>query len=116
MGDRRWSWGGAGGALGANGWVGRRLGAAFTIHPTMTAIPASIERVTLRHAQGHPEQDRRVTDDELVERARAGNTAASGELVERHRGAVYRAALVALGNEGDAEDIAQDALVLAFQR
>jgi RNA polymerase sigma-70 factor, ECF subfamily len=58
----------------------------------------------------------RVTDGELVERVRAGNTAAFGELVERHRGAVYRAALAALGNTADAEDVAQEALVLAFRR
>lgn len=59
---------------------------------------------------------RRMTDGELVEQVRAGDTAAFGELVERHRGAVYRAALAALGNDADAEDIAQDALVLAFRR
>ncbi|HEV3215533.1 MAG TPA: sigma-70 family RNA polymerase sigma factor [Vicinamibacterales bacterium] len=57
-----------------------------------------------------------MTDGELVERVRAGNTAAFGELVERHRGAVYRAALAALRNTADAEDVAQDALVLAFRK
>jgi RNA polymerase sigma-70 factor (ECF subfamily) len=49
----------------------------------------------------------RVTDGELVEQVRAGDTAAFGELVERHRGAVYRAAFAALGNDADAEDIAR---------
>jgi len=58
----------------------------------------------------------RVTDGELVEQVRAGDTVAFGELVERYRGAVYRAALAVLGNEADAEDIAQEALVLAFRR
>jgi RNA polymerase sigma-70 factor (ECF subfamily) len=57
-----------------------------------------------------------MTDGEFVERVRSGNAAAFGELVERHRGAVYRAALAALGNEADAEDVAQEALVLAFRR
>jgi RNA polymerase sigma-70 factor (ECF subfamily) len=57
-----------------------------------------------------------VTDGELVERVRSGNTAAFGELVDRHRGAVFRAAFAALGNEADAEDVAQEALVLAFRR
>jgi RNA polymerase sigma-70 factor (ECF subfamily) len=71
---------------------------------------ASIARVPL------PDLDREVTDDELVELVRRGDTAAFGELVERHRGAVYRAALAALGNDADAEDIAQEALVLAFRR
>lgn len=86
----------------------------------MRALQASIERVALRHldpdAQGLPEQSRRMHDGELVEQALAGNQAAFGDLVERHRGAVFRAALAALGNEADAEDIAQEALVLAYKR
>ncbi|HKY22141.1 MAG TPA: RNA polymerase sigma factor [Vicinamibacterales bacterium] len=57
-----------------------------------------------------------VTDGELVEQVRGGNSAAFGELVERHQGAVYRAALAALGNTADAEDVAQEALVLAYRR
>jgi RNA polymerase sigma-70 factor, ECF subfamily len=57
-----------------------------------------------------------MTDGELVDQVRAGDAAAFGELVERHRGAVYRAALAALGNEADAEDTAQEALVLAYRR
>jgi RNA polymerase sigma-70 factor (ECF subfamily) len=76
----------------------------------MPAVTASIARVPLR------DLDREVTDEELVELVRRGDTAAFGDLVDRHRGAVYRAALAALGNEADAEDIAQEALVLAFRR
>ena len=57
-----------------------------------------------------------MTDGELIERVRSGNIAAFGELVDRHRGAVFRAALAALGNDADAEDVAQEALVLAFRR
>jgi RNA polymerase sigma-70 factor (ECF subfamily) len=57
-----------------------------------------------------------VTDGELVEQVRSGNSAAFGELVERHQGAVYRAALAALGTTADAEDVAQEALVLAYRR
>src|SRR5213079_1677546 len=38
------------------------------------------------------------------------------ELVERHRTAVYRAALAALGSHADAEDAAQDAFLMAFRR
>ena len=56
-----------------------------------------------------------MDDGELVEQVRAGAQAAFGELVERHRGAVFRAALAALGNEADAEDIAQEALILAYK-
>ena len=50
-----------------------------------------------------------VTDGELVEQVRAGDTAAFGELVERHQASVYRAALAVLGNGCDAEDVAQEA-------
>jgi RNA polymerase sigma-70 factor (ECF subfamily) len=79
-------------------------------YPTMPAVAASIARVPLSHL------DTEVTDGQLVELVRRGDTAAFGELVARHRGAVYRAALAALGNDADAEDIAQEALVLAFRR
>src|SRR5262249_43484740 len=58
----------------------------------------------------------RVTDADLVARARQGDAAAFGELVDRHRIAVYRAAMAALGSHADAEDAAQDAFVLAFRR
>ena len=57
-----------------------------------------------------------VSDVDLVARARQGDPAAFGELVERHRAAVYRAALAALGSHADAEDAAQDAFLLAFRR
>jgi len=57
-----------------------------------------------------------VSDVDLVARARQGDPAAFGELVERHRAAVFRAALAALGSHADAEDAAQDAFLLAFRR
>ena len=57
-----------------------------------------------------------MSDVDLVARARQGDPAAFGELVERHRAAVYRAALAALGSHADAEDAAQDAFLLAFRR
>ncbi len=58
----------------------------------------------------------RVSDVDLVTRARQGDPAAFGELVDRHRTAVYRAALAALGSHADAEDAAQDAFLLAYRR
>jgi RNA polymerase sigma-70 factor (ECF subfamily) len=58
----------------------------------------------------------RVTDVDLVARARRGDPAAFGELVDRHRAAVYRAALAALRSPADAEDAAQEAFLLAYQR
>ena len=72
--------------------------------------------VALRSAQGHLAHGQGMTDGELVQRVRSGDIAAFGELVDRHRGAVFRAALAALGNDADAEDVAQEALVLAFRR
>jgi RNA polymerase sigma-70 factor, ECF subfamily len=80
------------------------------------ATLTSIRQVTLRHAQGHPETSRGVTDEELVERVRTGDASAFGDLVERHQAAVYRAVLVVLGNSADAEDTTQEALVLAYRR
>jgi RNA polymerase sigma-70 factor, ECF subfamily len=57
-----------------------------------------------------------VSDVDLVTRARQGDSAAFGELVDRHRSAVYRAALAALGSHADAEDAAQDAFLAAYRR
>ena len=57
-----------------------------------------------------------VTDVDLVARARQGDPAAFGELVDRHRAAVYRAALAALRSPADAEDATQDAFLLAYRR
>jgi RNA polymerase sigma-70 factor (ECF subfamily) len=57
-----------------------------------------------------------VTDAELVARARQGDQAAFGELVARHQTAVHRAALSAGTPPGDADDVAQDAFLLAYRR
>ena len=55
-------------------------------------------------------------DLELVRRAQAGDVAAFGDLVERNRRAVFRAALAAVGSADDADDVAQEAFVTAFQK
>jgi len=57
-----------------------------------------------------------VTDDDLVALARQGDAAAFGELVSRHQAAVYRAALAAVGSPSDADDVAQEAFLLAYTR
>ena len=57
-----------------------------------------------------------MTDDELVACARQGDNAAFGELVLRHQAAVHRAALAAAGSVPDAEDVAQEAFLLAYRR
>jgi RNA polymerase sigma-70 factor (ECF subfamily) len=56
-----------------------------------------------------------VSDPELVERARRGEDAAFGTLVDRHRASVVRAALAALGSREDAEEVAQEAFVAAYR-
>jgi RNA polymerase sigma-70 factor (ECF subfamily) len=52
----------------------------------------------------------------LVEQARAGSAEAFGRLVSLHERVVFRAALAALGSHADAEDAAQDAFVVAWQK
>jgi RNA polymerase sigma-70 factor, ECF subfamily len=58
----------------------------------------------------------RVTDLELVERARRGDPDAFGVLVERHHRAALRAAVAALGAVADADDAVQDAWIAARGR
>jgi RNA polymerase sigma-70 factor, ECF subfamily len=57
-----------------------------------------------------------VSDAELVERARNGDRAAFGDLVERYQQVVFRTALVALRSREDAEEVAQDVMISAFQK
>ena len=57
----------------------------------------------------------RVDDDGLVERARAGETAALDALVSRHHEAVYQVAYRVLGDPDAAADAAQDAFVKAIR-
>ena len=52
----------------------------------------------------------------LVRMAQAGDVEAFGDLVERHRRSVFRAALAGTGSPADAEDVAQEAFVAAFQK
>lgn len=57
----------------------------------------------------------RVIDDlTLIERARRGDHASYGQLVERYKDAIYRLAYRILRHPGDAEDAAQDAFVRAY--
>ena len=53
------------------------------------------------------------TEEELVERARAGDGAAFGALVRDHQEIAFRTAYVITRNAADAEDAAQTALVKA---
>lgn len=55
-------------------------------------------------------------DGYLVHRAQEGYLDAYAELVNRHSLLAYRVALRILGHHQDAEDVAQDALVTAWQQ
>src|SRR4051794_31626704 len=54
------------------------------------------------------------SDAELVARVRAGDKAAFGGLIERHRPMALRLAWRLLGNNTDSEDVAQEACIQAF--
>lgn len=57
-----------------------------------------------------------MTDAELVEQARHGEASAFGVLVERHQAAVLRAARAVCRTREEAEDVAQEAFVVAWQK
>lgn len=52
----------------------------------------------------------------LVEQAQQGSTSAFAELTRRHFRAVFATALAVTGSAADAEDLAQEALLVAFER
>ena len=72
----------------------------------------SIDRVTVTEAA----EAASAADLILVRRAQAGDVDAFGELVERNRRAVLRAALAAVGSATEADDVAQEAFITAFQK
>ena len=55
-------------------------------------------------------------DDLLLRRAREGDTAAFGELVERHQTRIYAVCLRILADPEEARDAAQEAFVTAFRK
>ena len=57
-----------------------------------------------------------MSDAELIARARDGDRAAFGDLVERYQQVVFRTALAALRSREEAEEVAQDALISAYQK
>lgn len=57
-----------------------------------------------------------VSDSELMSRHAAGDTAAFGELVRRHRDRLWAVALGTLGDPEEAADALQDALVSAYRK
>jgi RNA polymerase sigma-70 factor (ECF subfamily) len=57
-----------------------------------------------------------LTDRAFVTRARAGDTAAFGALVERHGRSLFRLAYRMTGNEQDAEDVVQESFLRAYRQ
>jgi RNA polymerase sigma-70 factor (ECF subfamily) len=55
-----------------------------------------------------------IPDDQLVERAAAGDYAVFEELVHRHASGVYHLALKMLHNAADAEEVLQDTFLSAY--
>ena len=60
--------------------------------------------------------DKVISDAELVVLAREGEAGAFGMLVERHRAALYAAALAVLGDRDAAMDAVQEAFMVALTR
>ena len=56
------------------------------------------------------------TDSELVHSVRRGDRRAAGRLLERYLRACRAVALAVTGHEADADDVCQDAFVLAIER
>ena len=78
------------------------------IFPTGRTVAESRDCVTATEAS--------ATDLDLVRLAQAGDVEAFGELVERNRRAVFRAALACVGNPAEADDVAQEAFVTAYRK
>jgi RNA polymerase sigma-70 factor, ECF subfamily len=80
-------------------------------------VPESTDCVTATEPREASEAaSDRDPDLSLVRRAQAGDTDAFGELVQRNRRAVFRAAVAALGSATDADDVAQEAFVMAYRK
>jgi len=77
--------------------------------PTTRATVESTHRVTGTEPAA-------LSDLDLVRQAQEGDSEAFGELVERNRRAVFRAALAAVGNPAEADDVAQETFVTAYRK
>lgn len=64
---------------------------------------------------GDEQSDAILSDEELVEKGRAGDDRALSALVERHHTAVFRVAFSMLRDNDAAEDVVQDSFIKAFR-
>ncbi|HYP27424.1 MAG TPA: RNA polymerase sigma factor [Blastocatellia bacterium] len=72
----------------------------------MTMTIASMAPITIASSE--------MSDEEVVERVLAGETALFEVLMRRHNQRLYRAARSILGEDGEAEDVMQDAYVRSY--
>jgi RNA polymerase sigma-70 factor (ECF subfamily) len=56
-----------------------------------------------------------LTDRELVDRARGGDTSAFGHLVRRHQQRIHRLAMHLVRNRAEAEDVMQETFIRAYR-
>ena len=56
-----------------------------------------------------------MTENELLNRARKGDTEAFAQLCEAHRGRIWRTVSSVVRRKADAEDLAQETLIKAWQ-
>jgi len=85
--------------------------------PTDKSVAESTDCVTATEPREPAEAASGPDPDlNLVRRAQAGDTDAFGELVQRNRKAVFRAAVAALGSATDADDVTQEAFVMAYRK
>ena len=59
-------------------------------------------------------EGRPLQESELVERAKQGDEAAYGDLVQAYQGIAFRTAYLIAGSAADAEDAAQEGFVKAY--
>jgi RNA polymerase sigma-70 factor (ECF subfamily) len=57
----------------------------------------------------------KLTDRDLVDRAKSGDAGAFGELVRRHQQRIHRLAVHMLRDRAEAEDVTQETFIRAFQ-
>ena len=82
-----------------------------------SADVAEIDRRTASVREAMHMQGKDAIDDEaLFEEVRGGNTAAFDTLVERHMRRAFSVAYRLLGQREDAEDLVQDAFMVALQK
>lgn len=84
---------------------------------TFSAQPALFSKMQLVEAMAvsvarKPES---LTDEEVVARVRAGETALYEVILRRYNQRLYRVARAILRNDGEAEDVMQDAYVRAYE-